>query len=97
MNDWLRPCGDSVEIDIHVQPGASKSELAGLHGDALKVRLRARAVEGAANAALVEFLSERLGLSRSAVTIRRGEKSRRKTVLAALPLETARARLMEAE
>jgi hypothetical protein len=86
-----------VEIEIHAQPGASRSEIAGLHGDALKVRLRARAVEGAANAALVEFLAERLGLPRAAVTIQRGEKSRRKTVLAALPLETARARLMEAE
>lgn len=68
------------EITLHVQPGASKSELAGLHGDALKLRIGARAVEGAANAAVVDFLADRLNLPKRDVKLLRGEKSRRKTV-----------------
>ncbi len=97
MTDWLRASGEGAELEIHVQPGASKSGVAGLHGDALKVRIQARAVDGAANTALLEYLAERLGLPRAAVTIRRGEKSRRKTVLANLPVEAVRTRLMETE
>jgi uncharacterized protein (TIGR00251 family) len=51
-----------------------------LHGDALKVRIAAPAVDNKANAALIEFLSETLGVSRSSITIRHGATSRRKVV-----------------
>ncbi|MBI5330503.1 MAG: DUF167 domain-containing protein [Betaproteobacteria bacterium] len=94
MTDWVRPHDFGAELEIHVQPGASKSDVAGLHGDALKVRIQARAVDGAANAALTEYLAQRLGLPRTGVTIRRGEKSRRKTVLVALPAEAVRLKLL---
>ncbi|MEW5788263.1 MAG: DUF167 domain-containing protein [Pseudomonadota bacterium] len=94
MADCLRPSGDGVEIALHIQPGASRSELAGTHGDALKVRVQARAVEGAANDALLVFLAEALGLARKEVRILRGEKSRRKAVWAAIAPEEARRRLM---
>ena len=97
MTDWVRPHAIGAELEVHVQPGASQNGVAGLHGDALKVRIQARAVDGAANAALTEYLAQRLGLPRSGVTIRRGEKSRRKTVLVALTVDETRARLMEAE
>jgi uncharacterized protein (TIGR00251 family) len=63
-----------------VQPRASRSEVVGAHGGALKVRLQAPPVDGAANAALVELLAESLGVPRRAVRIVAGESSRSKTV-----------------
>jgi uncharacterized protein (TIGR00251 family) len=79
---------------LHVQPGGAQNEISGLHGDALKVRIAARAVEGAANGALLEFLARCLGLPRREVRILRGEKSRRKTVWAAVSPDEAERRLM---
>jgi uncharacterized protein len=70
-----------VVIEVHVQPGASRSEVVGLHDGRLKIRLRARAVEGQANAALVEFLAAELGVARSSVRIAAGLTSRRKRVI----------------
>lgn len=89
MPGWLRPGSDGgSELIIHVQPGARCSELAGEHGDALKVRIQARAVEGAANAALSDFLADTLGVARRQVRLLRGDKSRRKTLWIALPPES---------
>ena len=65
---------------IKVQPGASKDEVCGMHGDAIKLRLRARAVDGKANASLVEFLASCLNVPRSHVTIKSGASSRIKTI-----------------
>lgn len=67
-------------LELHVQPGAKRTESAGLHGERLKIRLAARAVDGAANAALVEYLAERLGAARRGVVIEAGETSRQKRV-----------------
>lgn len=92
--DWLRERDGGVEIQIHVQPGASRSEVSGLHGDALKVRISARAVDGAANDALLDFLAQSLGLARKEVRILRGDKSRRKAIWAAIGPEVARRQLM---
>ena len=94
MTPWLRPRENGVEISVHIQPGASRSELAGEHGDALKVRISARAVEGSANAALMEFIARILGVARREVRIVRGEKSRHKVLWAALAPELARQRLL---
>jgi uncharacterized protein (TIGR00251 family) len=69
-----------VILTVRVQPRASKDEVAGEMGGALKVRLRAPAVEDRANEALVEFLAELLKTSRSAVSILSGERSRVKRV-----------------
>jgi len=83
---WLRPDGaGGSELAVHAQPGARTSAWAGTHGDAMKIRVAARAVEGAANEALAGFLAERLGVPRRAVRLLRGEKSRRKTFSIALP------------
>lgn len=80
---WLASgAGGGSEITLHVQPGASKSELAGLHGDALKLRISARPVEGAANAAVLEFLAAWLAVPKRDLKLLRGDKSRRKTVWA---------------
>ena len=70
----------SATIVVHVVPRAKVSEIAGRHGDALRVRLAAPPVDGAANAELVRFLAERLDVPRSAVAIVRGASARRKTV-----------------
>lgn len=69
-----------VRFTVRVQPRASRSEVVGAHGGALKVRLQAPPVDGAANAALVELLAESLGVPRRAVRIVAGESSRSKTV-----------------
>ena len=68
-------------LDLHVQPGAARNEFAGRHGERLKVRLAARAVDGKANAALVEFLSEYYGVAKRDVRIVAGLKSRDKRVV----------------
>jgi len=77
---WWRFEGDRIVLELHVQPGARRTEVAGLHGERLKVRVAARAVEGEANAALVEFLAERLQAARRDVQIEAGSGSRAKRV-----------------
>jgi uncharacterized protein len=63
-----------------VQPGAKKSAVVGLHGEALKIRVAAPPVEGRANEALIVFLAERLGVPKGLVSIAKGENSRAKLV-----------------
>lgn len=65
---------------MHVVPRAKGTEIAGRHGDAIRIRLAAPPVDGAANEELVRFLAERLGVPRGAITIMRGATARRKTV-----------------
>jgi uncharacterized protein len=65
---------------VRVQPRASKTEVSGVHGDALKIRLSAPPVDGAANAALIEFLAELFAVPRRAVMILAGESSRVKII-----------------
>jgi uncharacterized protein (TIGR00251 family) len=69
-----------VRLRVHVQPRASRTELAGQHGDALKVRVAAPPVGGAANDALVRFLADVLRVARSAVSIEAGGTGRAKVV-----------------
>ncbi|MEX0829934.1 MAG: DUF167 domain-containing protein [Nitrospirales bacterium] len=70
-----------VELRIYCQPGASKTEIVGFHGDALKVRLAAQPVEGAANLELCQFLARHFEVSRQDVQILSGKGSRQKRVL----------------
>jgi uncharacterized protein (TIGR00251 family) len=70
----------AVTFLVRVQPRASKDETAGEMGGALKVRLRAPALEDRANGALVEYLAELLKTPRSAVRILSGERSRTKRI-----------------
>ena len=69
-----------LTLNLHVQPGARRSEIVGLHGSALKIKVAAPAVDNKANAALTEFLSETLGIPKSAVAISHGAAGRRKVV-----------------
>ncbi len=81
MSEWYRQAADGrITLTLHIQPGAKKTEFAGLHGDALKIRLAAPPVDGKANEALVKFVAETLGIARSEVTIKSGHTSRRKVV-----------------
>ena len=67
-------------VELHVQPGASRTEFAGKHGERLTVRLQARAVDGKANDALIEFLAAHFGVPRRNVRIVSGLTSRQKRV-----------------
>ena len=69
-----------VRFRVHVQPRASRSEVAGVREGALRVRLQAPPVDGAANEALVELLAERLSVSRRDVRIVAGVAGRSKVV-----------------
>lgn len=80
MSEWLRVGDGKITLTLHIQPGAKKTEVAGLYGDALKIRLAAPPVDGKANAALIGFVAERLALGKSAVTLKNGQTSRRKVL-----------------
>ena len=69
-----------LTLTLHVQPNARRTGFAGMHGDALKIRIAAPAVDNKANAALIEILSKALGVPKSAIAIRHGATGRRKTV-----------------
>ncbi len=77
---WCRAEGNALVLALHVQPGAKRTEVAGMHGDALRVRLAAPPVEGRANEALLRFLSEAFGVPLRQVTLLQGQTSRRKRV-----------------
>ena len=68
-------------LELHVQPGAARTEFAGEHGGRLKLRLAAPPVDGKANAALVAFLAEYYGVAKRNVRIVAGANSRRKRVI----------------
>jgi len=70
-----------VILELHVQPGAKRSEFAGEHGGRMKLRLAAPAVEGKANEALVEFLADYFGVPKRNVRITAGLRSRQKRVV----------------
>lgn len=69
-----------VRFAVRVQPRSSRTAIDGLHGDALKVRISAPPVDGAANEALIDLLAASLGVARRAVRIVTGAASRTKTV-----------------
>jgi len=77
---WLAADPDGVTLRLHIQPGAKKTEVVGLHGEALKIRLAAPPVDGKANACLIGFLAERLGVAKASVSLVSGESSRAKRV-----------------
>ena len=80
MTEFLTLHHNAVRIRFHIQPKASKNEIVGIHGDALKLRITAPPVEGAANKEIVKFLSKLLKRPKSAITIISGETGRAKVV-----------------
>ena len=82
-----------VRLRLRIQPRASRTEVAGRHGDLLRIRLAAPPVDGAANDELVRFLASVLGVPARAVEVTAGHASRQKTVTVegADPASAARA------
>jgi len=68
-------------LSLYVQPRSSRNELAGLHGDALKLRLTTPPVDGKANKAVISFLAKQLKIPKSAIRIRSGLQNRSKKLL----------------
>ncbi|UCF19406.1 MAG: DUF167 domain-containing protein [Gemmatimonadota bacterium] len=87
--------GDRVRVRVRAQPRASRTEVAGAHGGAIKIRLKAAPVEGAANAELIAFFAKRLGVAKGAVSIVKGAGVRDKVVeIEGVSAEQVRAALL---
>ena len=79
MSSWHHRLADgTIALAVHAQPSAKRTEVCGLHGEALKIRVAAPALEDRANEALIEFLAKRFGVARRDVTLVSGAKSREK-------------------
>lgn len=78
---WYSREGSNLKIIIYVQPGASSTEIVGMYGDALKIRLKAPPVDGRANEALQKFLSKQFNVATRDVKLISGELNRRKKFL----------------
>jgi uncharacterized protein (TIGR00251 family) len=76
--EWCCSAAAGVRVTVQVQPNARKTEVVGLVGDALKIRLQAQPVEGKANEALIRAIAGYLDVPRSAVLLTHGQTSRRK-------------------
>ena len=72
---------DGVVLTVHIQPKASTTECVGIHGDAIKIRVAAPPVDGAANDELIQFLACRLSIPTASVRIHSGASGRHKRVL----------------
>jgi uncharacterized protein (TIGR00251 family) len=82
-------------LRVHVVPNAKSDEVVGQHGGAIKIKLRAPAVEGKANAALRCFLAEELNIPKSAIILEHGQRSRDKVIrIEGLSEHDARRRLL---
>ena len=80
VSDSLRDVAGGVELSVFCQPKAARSALVGMHAGSLKVKVRAPALEGRANEALLDLLGDALGVPRGRLRLVSGEQSRRKRV-----------------
>lgn len=78
---WIRETPEGVVFKAAIQPKGARNEIVGLKGDALKIKLTAPPVEGAANRMCVDFLARSLKVRKSDVEIVRGKRSREKQIL----------------
>lgn len=78
---WCRPHPDGLVLTLHVQPGAKKTQVIGLHGDALKIKLAAPPIEGRANEALRRFIADTFDVPLRNVEFKQGEQSRHKVLV----------------
>jgi uncharacterized protein (TIGR00251 family) len=86
---WARPIKGAWVLELLVQPGARRTEVVGPLGASLKIRVAARADGGRANAELIQFLVEALGVTRASIKIVRGGSSRKKLVLVDAAIDPA--------
>lgn len=80
MSPWYQRSGETLTLVLHVQPGAKQTSVAGLHGEALKIRLAAPPIEGRANEALLRFIADRFDVPLRSVELKQGGQSRHKRV-----------------
>ena len=86
---------EGVLLRVHILPKASRTDCAGFYGDALKIRVAAPPVDGAANEELIRFLADRCSIPQAAITIQAGAHSRQKRVsVRGVTVERVLARLM---
>jgi len=82
-------------LRFHIVPNAKQNDVMGEHGDAIKIKLRAPAVQGKANAALRGFLADELKIPKRRIVLERGQKSRDKIIcIEGLSEEDVRRRLL---
>lgn len=83
---WYRyDDANNLVLTLHIQTGAKNTEAAGLHGDALRIKLAAAPVEGKANAALLKFLAKHFDVPLCQVMLKQGDKSRHKVIVIQQP------------
>jgi len=80
MSSYVKESGDGVVLKVQVQPRASRDEVVGPHGEALKIRITVPPVAGAANKHLLKFLAKKLQVARSQMSIASGATSRAKSI-----------------
>ena len=77
---WINSCKNGIRFSAIIQPRSSKNEVTGIFHNALKIRLTAPPVDGAANKACIRFFSKLLGVSPSEISIIQGFSSRNKSI-----------------
>lgn len=91
---WLEPAKDGCILTVKAVPRASKTEIAGIEGEWIRIRLLAPPVDGKANAALTAFLAKKVGCPKGSVEVASGATARLKRVLLrGIPADAARAML----
>lgn len=80
MAPWYRYSHGNLILTLYIQPGAKSSEVMGLHGDALKIKLTSPPIDGKANKSLLQFIAAQFDIPLRQIKLIRGEKSRHKTV-----------------
>lgn len=78
MTRFYKTRSDGLTITLHVQPRAKKTEITGTHGEALKIKVAAPPVDGAANEELIKFFAKFFEIPKSSVQIKAGDLSRHK-------------------
>lgn len=87
MRPWVKNLHNGVLLSLYIQPAAASNRVSGVHGQRLKIKIKARPQDGEANEGLIEFLSDIFKVSKSKLHLVRGESSRQKDILVELPLE----------
>ncbi len=81
LNIWYTQESNSIIVNVYVQPGAKCTEIVGLHGDALKIRLTSRPIDGGANEALLKYIAQLFEVPLRQVKLIQGDKSRQKKLV----------------
>ncbi len=81
MSGWWKQIEGGIQLQVRITPNASKNEIVGLYNRRLKIKVQQPAVDGEANAGVIQFLANNFGISKSSVCIIRGEQIREKVII----------------